>query len=345
MNVSDMGPGVRAGSGRVLYAGIDEAGYGPRLGPLCIGVCAFEAPEHLGTSSSLWTELAPVVGRSLADARAGCLAIADSKKLKRSNASGLGHAIAELERSVHAVLRMLHPEARLSDDTGVLGAIAGDLELPDWYRAEPIPCPAGTTEEHVSLGARRFQAACVRKGVAPRILSTVVVDETRFNSGVDAEGSKAAISMSVIAAMLPRLARMASADSGPAQTVKLVLDRQGGRTRYADEIRSRVPGSSVRVLEEAAERSMYRIDLPESVSPIELTVAVGADRSDFCVSLASMGAKLVRELLMERFNRHWHTRCAELKPTAGYGTDAGRWIREASDRFGRREITPLVRKA
>ena len=50
------------------------------------------------------------------------------------------------------------------------------------------------------------------------------------------------------------------------------------------------------------------------------------------VALASMTAKLVRELAMHRFNRHWCGRVPELKPTAGYRQDASRWASSRSSR-------------
>ena len=53
---------------------------------------------------------------------------------------------------------------------------------------------------------------------------------------------------------------------------------------------------------------------------------VDAEAAHFPVALASMAAKLVRELRMARFNRYWGARASELKPTAGYRADAERWL-------------------
>jgi hypothetical protein len=43
-----------------------------------------------------------------------------------------------------------------------------------------------------------------------------------------------------------------------------------------------------------------------------------------------MTAKYVRELFMLSFNRYWQRRKAGLDPTAGYGKDAWRFVREVA---------------
>jgi ribonuclease HII len=69
------------------------------------------------------------------------------------------------------------------------------------------------------------------------------------------------------------------------------------------------------------------------------------------VALASMIAKLGRELLMRRFNAYWGERFNELNgraihPTAGYATDARRWLEEVGDDvLGRVDREALIRTA
>ncbi len=51
-----------------------------------------------------------------------------------------------------------------------------------------------------------------------------------------------------------------------------------------------------------------------------------ADHHHFCVALASMVSKYLRELLMLEFNRFWEQHVPGLKPTAGYPSDAARFF-------------------
>jgi len=82
---------------RVIYAGIDEAGYGPLLGPLCVGASAFRLADvrDASTAPDLWSLLSLGVCRKPKDARRR-IAIADSKKLKSAGDQPLIH----LERGV-----------------------------------------------------------------------------------------------------------------------------------------------------------------------------------------------------------------------------------------------------
>ncbi len=84
----------------LVYAGIDEAGYGPMLGPLCLGCTAFVLNEYDPSQGApdLWRILNRAVCRSARDRRHR-IAIEDSKKLKGAN-SGSVHPLRALERGV-----------------------------------------------------------------------------------------------------------------------------------------------------------------------------------------------------------------------------------------------------
>ena len=87
----------------VVLVGIDEAGFGPLLGPLVVSSSTFSLPNHL-----LTTDLWQILRRSVGNRRkrlAGRLLIVDSKKAY-SKSTGIKH----LERTVLAVLKCLDKE-------------------------------------------------------------------------------------------------------------------------------------------------------------------------------------------------------------------------------------------
>lgn len=340
---------MHADSGDVLvYVGVDEAGYGPRLGPLCVAYSAFELRgwQPGGKPPDLWRMLRKAVSREPSRTRSGLLAVGDSKRLRlpaRRGAKAL-HPLTHLERGVLAFLATAGRTPR--SDGELLHALHGAApsDLP-WYAGDAFPLPFSTTPEHMSVLASSVTRACENAGVRFLTARCRAMDERLFNERLGRMRSKAAVSFGVIASILRRVwqsqaARPDLVEGGP----RVVIDRQGGRTRYAEVLARAVPGSAVRILEEDFHQSRYELT---GVCGRRMTVVfrVEAESCHFPVALASMAAKLTREVLMLRFNRYWGARIDELKPTAGYATDAGRWLREAEQWLSPDERTLLVRRA
>lgn len=61
---------------------------------------------------------------------------------------------------------------------------------------------------------------------------------------------------------------------------------------------------------------------------VEVHFRKECEQFSFCTALASMTAKYLRELHMVLLNRYWADQIPDIKPTAGYPQDAGRFIGE-----------------
>ena len=143
----------------------------------------------------------------------------------------------------------------------------------------------------------------------------MVVCPRRFNRLVRSADSKGAVLayafIRLLADMLPRT---------PGEPLFVYVDKQGGRNSYASQIQQAVHGMVV-VVEEGAERSAYRVVGADRT--IELSFQPRADGDHFCVALASMVSKYLRELLMAEFNAFRGNRtCRTSLRTAGYPADS-----------------------
>ena len=61
---------------------------------------------------------------------------------------------------------------------------------------------------------------------------------------------------------------------------------------------------------------------------MRLTIRNRCEEASLPTALASMAAKYVRELHMHQLNAYFRTQVPGLRPTAGYGRDAWRFLSE-----------------
>lgn len=337
---------------RLIYAGIDEAGYGPMLGPLVVAMAVFSVegfdPEQ--PAPDLWDRLSRAVGRGASDAPKR-VAIADSKKLKlpnqtraREGGGGSGrHPLLHLERGVLGMLGAAGHEP--GTDAELFELLGARLEPHAWYGGEAVGLPVAVDRGGLRLDGAALRRAMGSAGVELISLRCRVVGETGFNAGVRRLGSKAGVSGAEVGGLIAEaLGRWGGdAGSGGGTALRGVVDRQGGRERYEGLIGGAVPGAEV--VETARVDGLSRYEVRRGGAGAAVRFETGAEGGHLPVALASMAAKLVRELAMGRFNRYWGARIEGLRPTAGYVTDARRWLAEAGPGVSKAERAALVRLA
>lgn len=334
----------------LIYAGIDEAGYGPLLGPLCVGMCVLRVDRWTEGEAApdLWKRLRRVVAREL-KGRGERIAVADSKKLKLANAPSEGggkgkHPLTHLER---AALCFLNAGGGMpSTDQELFDALGLRLEEHGWYAGESTPLPVAHQSATLRIDANLLKAALGKAGVAVSAIRCFALCESAFNDVVRETGSKAETTLSAVSGHVRTLLssiEKRSTDAGSERlSVRVICDRLGGRTRYQEALTGRLGGAEVEMLEESEAWSRYRLG---GSGDVTVSFMPEAETKHMPVALASIIAKYTRELAMARFNRYWCTRAPELKPTAGYTTDARRWLADAESVVTREERRMMVRLA
>lgn len=322
----------------LIYAGIDEAGYGPMLGPLCVAATAFVIEDHNasidGDICDLWKRLSKVVCRKRTDRRHR-IAVDDSKKLKLSNASSV-HPLTHLERGVlsfwHARKDDTQPAhgIKLLNDEELFKALSVSPFTAPWY-STTTPLPAAHDVSALRIAISRLQRVMASEGITCPLMRCEAIDADSFNRQVELMGTKSSVNFCAVMRHIDAIWKR-----WPNESPHVVVDRQGGRTRYLQDLMLSYPETKAQILEESDLLSQYRLEL--NGSSITISFAVESEQAHLPVALASMIAKYVRELFMMRLNRYFQTLMPELKATAGYTEDARRYLGDIESLISRSGI-------
>ena len=361
---------------RLVLVGIDEAGYGPLLGPLCVGMAAFAVtlPAGDGASAPTVPDLWSLLGRGVCrkpgrggkpDAQ-GRIAIADSKQLKLSSSVTTTHPLVHLERGVLAMLlaRATGADAETptlaGDDDALLARLGARWPAQAWYAGPAQRLPMAQDAGLLAIAGSGLRRCLHEAGVELLDLRCRVMGEAEFNAialgtpgSEEQGGGKAATTLHAAGELLRHAWERWGARTGERASLGIVCDRQGGRAQYAGWLASALPDARATIIEESPARSRYVLESADAhaTTPRRAGVSflVEGEQHHLPVALASMTAKLVRELAMGRFNAYWSHASrqragVELKPTAGYGTDAQRWLTDTRPFVSSDERHALLRQ-
>lgn len=298
-----------------VLVGIDEAGFGPILGPLVVSSAAFAIGDKL-LKADLWQTLAKSVSQSRKHC-SGRLVIADSKKVY-SRALGIKH----LRRTVLACLQILN--AQLATLTELLQSIAPDLpprlRTYPWYENADAH-QLNAAGDDIAIAANLFKTDLRANRIELLALNSQCLDVAFYNKLVASAKNKSTVLFNTTARLIQAAFECFGCDN-----LHIILDRQGGRSHYRKNLALMFPDTHLKIIRETNKLSSY--ELADAKRKMRLHFAVGADSRFLPVALASMLSKYLRELLIEDINRFFLAHHNELKPTAGYYKDGRRFIRE-----------------
>ncbi|MBN2020641.1 MAG: hypothetical protein JW749_10510 [Sedimentisphaerales bacterium] len=313
---------------RTVVAGIDEAGFGPILGPLVVSSSIFRVPDNL-----IWADLWGILKKSVSEKRTGLrgrLLIADSKKAF-TRSSGIKH----LQRTILAAIKLLGYEPgnisellsalcsapvgpRLSSDE--IRTTNDELREYPWYKKlDEYQLEAETAD--IGIGASMLRADLANQHIELLGLNSRCLEVAYYNAQISAVKNKSKVLFTAVAGLMQE-----AMDKFRDENLEIVIDRQGGRSHYRRELQLMFGDAQLRIIKEDQDRSSYELRTGER--KVRVHFIVGADDKYLPVSLASMASKYIREVLVDNINRYFIGLNSQLKPTAGYWKDGLRFIKD-----------------
>lgn len=303
-----------------IIVGIDEAGYGPILGPLVVSASAFELPIASATRD-LWRELKSCVTQKPSN-RDSRVCILDSKKLHKPS-----EGVHKLERTVlstigawrgvpstlHDLMRLISPET-----------IERFAEYP-WYANSDLTLPRSADGGGVQLASGILKRELESTGNRPAGFWSEVLLEGHYNRLVSGTQNKAVVLLGLTLRLIQRIS-----DDYPDTPIHFYIDKQGARDHYANPLIRAFDGRHLRVIQEDQESSAY--EMTRDASSWRISFHQSGESKHLPVALASCVSKYVREVIMECLNNFWARHVPDLKPTAGYYQDGLRFLGDIDER-------------
>ena len=307
-----------------LIIGIDEAGYGPNLGPLVIGASVWLSETKLNVCN--WSvSLHPVFANRAVGVDEAAIALGDSKIIysAKKDLANLSRTIAFFSKQAGLTNKdSAHLICDLDADFEVQTDIAPWLKFDVAADSETLTC----TDPIVRTAGEDKLA---KSGLKLFNLKTRIISEPIFNEQVERLGNKANLltseSICLAKNLLAETLSLLNSKNVNVQSVEIYFDKHGGRSKYLPALLSGWNESMITI--DIEKPSLSRYNLHGFGYPVQVEFVAKGDSLVPC-GLASILAKWAREILMQRLNRFWQAKQPGLKPTAGYPLDARRFAQD-----------------
>lgn len=340
-----------------LVLGIDEAGYGPSMGPFVVVATAWRVPMDLAIeklNELLSPEIQPLPRNVRAQAReVAHVPVGDSKKIYSGK-----HAWESLCDGAHFLLQCAeisqrdesgHQDlkTRKIEDASFVRHSGAQLYPQDWSRFKKVPwfnslqleCPAdlGLTDSLCTVAQEAREAARSKMqslGIELVAIQGRLIDELEWNRLVEQFENKS----SVLSELTLVLARSVADELAIAnESIEIYCDKHGGRNRYQALLMNAFEDQWFDTHIESGRLSRYSTRWADH--PLMIQFRVEGD-SLVPSAAASILAKWTRELAMKALNEFWANQAAMYgmpipKATAGYYVDAMRFSADIQQLVGR----------
>jgi ribonuclease HII len=287
----------------VFVHGIDEAGYGPLLGPLVLGRADFEL-----TGAKLRLPIRP----------ARIVKIGDSKQLlaRKSGFAHLEAAVLGIHASIYGA-----PPATLLEwmELDSHWAANNQLHQLPWYQDLDMSLPIAASADELTEAWEEVEKGLALSGGVITGLGLRVTDEVALNQSWGLSENKHDSLFTQVAELIEEVLE-------PAEARKIQVDKLGGRSHYEPKLVGAFPFVPIEILEETSANGHYLLE-PDT-GPVEISFHVKGDDRFPAIGLASMIAKYTREAFMSIFNDYWRRRAPGILRTAGYYQDGSRFLAE-----------------
>ncbi len=298
-----------------VIAGIDEAGYGPRIGPFVVSSVVMELPTHCGYDTNVWELLKGAISDKVRDRR-NRIVVNDSKKTfsQKVGLRLIEETVLSFIWSRNGVITSFSDLLKLlSDDYSDV------LDKYPWYKGKDIHLPVASTVSKIAKYAEMINNSATQQNMRFHEMKSLFLCVYEFNRQIEYTRNKA---MLLFNSCLQHLKEIFHCFGE--KDLQVSIDKHGGRNHYSQLLKTGFKGCSVDTISEGNLKSTYRVG--NETKKMSVSFIAGADSKHFPTALASMISKYIRELFIRLFNTFWREQVKELKPTAGYPEDAKRFL-------------------
>jgi len=299
--------------------GIDEAGYGPILGPLVVTASAFLTPDNL--SYDMWNLLEDSVGRCKRGLGERLL-VTDSKK-----AYGGTKDLIALEKTVLAFLQQI--DIIPANFVEILSAVVGILPQKGNFWHDDIWEEDVIVPETYTKAAMTLTRDLSKNGIDFLGVKSKCLEAKEYNGFLQTCGNnKANLLLGLVSELLYEISIMMNRYE--VKRIRIIVDKLGARSNYKQFLEGIFPrNDNFTVVCNDRNFSSYTFWVGDK--NIVVKFQAGADDYVFPVSLSSMFSKYIREKIMLCMNRYFARYLPGIKPTAGYWEDGLRFLKDLEE--------------